>query len=260
MSDLRELYNMAEAVMDTAEAMFLEGLGADPAHMKSQRDFATVVDLEIERFFREALLTVTDIPVIGEEYGGDKGRMYWIVDPIDGTTNFAAGNPMSSILMSLILDGEPVIGLTSVPVTRQRFGAFKGSPLFVNGKAQPPVKERPRVASHVGFSSVSAPGSSRIRQGLLNELTKTNLRPRITGSVGVDLAYTAAGIFGGAISFSPYLWDNAAGVVLCRAAGATVTDLNGKDWAIDSGGVVVGAPVSHTTIRNTVETLKKMGV
>lgn len=260
MSDLRELYNMAEAVLDTAEAMFLDGLGADPAHMKSKGDFATVVDLEIERFFREALLTVTDIPVIGEEYGGEKGQSYWIVDPIDGTSNFAAGNPMSSILMSLIVDGEPVIGLTSVPVTRQRFGAFKGSPLFVNQKAQPPVKERPRVASHVGFSSVTVPGSSKIRQGLLNELTKTNLRPRITGSVGVDLAYTAAGIFGGAISFSPYLWDNAAGVVLCRAAGATVTDLNGNDWTIESGGVVVGAPGSHKTIRETVETLKKLGI
>ena len=64
-----------------------------------------------------------------------------------------------------------------------------------------------------------------MRHGLLVELTRTYLRPRITGSVGIDLAYTAAGIFGGAVSFSPNIWDNAAGIFLCQAAGATVTEV-----------------------------------
>lgn len=260
MTDFRELYEAAENVLKQAEEMFLDGLGSDPALMKSRGDFATEVDLKIEEFFRTALPKETGIDVVGEEYGGEPTQAYWIVDPVDGTTNFAAGNPMSSILMSLIINEEPVIGLTSVPVIRQRFGAFSNSPLFANGIPQPPLKERPVVASHVGFSSVSAPGSSQIRQGLLAELTKTNLRPRITGSVGVDLSYTAAGIFGGAISFSPFLWDNAAGVVLCRAAGATVTDLSGNDWKVGAGGAVVGSEAAHSTILATIETLKKSGL
>lgn len=257
MSDLRELYHIGEAVLDTAEDMFLAGLGAAPARMKHRGDFATEIDLSIERYLRSTLQQLTGIPVVGEEFGGDKGSPQWVVDPVDGTANFAAGNPMCAVLLSLIVDDEPVIGLTSVPVTRQRFGAFKGSPLFVNGVAQPPLKEGPAVAAHVGFSSVSSPAnsgfSSMLRQGVLAGLTTTHLRPRITGSVGIDLAFTAAGIFEGAVSFSPFLWDNAAGVALVRAAGGVVTDINGDPWVPGSTGAVVGSERGHSTILELVK-------
>lgn len=257
MNDLRELYHIGEAVLDTAEEMFLQGLGSDPTHFKKPGDFATEIDLSIERYLRQTLSSLTGIPVFGEEYGGDDEPPQWVVDPVDGTANFAAGNPMCCVLLSLVVDNEPVIGLTSVPVTRQRFGAFKGSPLFVNGRAQAPLKDRPSMAAHVGFSSVSSPAESgfpsMLRQGILGDLTRTYLRPRITGSVGIDLAYTAAGIFEGAVSFSPYLWDNAAGVALVRAAGGVVTDIDGNPWEVGGTGAVVGSPRGHATIVELIQ-------
>jgi len=85
------------------------------------------------------------------------------------------------------------------------------------------------------------------------------LRPRITGSVGIDLAYTAAGIFGGAVSFSPNIWDNAAGIFLCQAAGATVTDLYGNPWDHTSRGAIVGTARAHETILTTLTTIRTGG-
>lgn len=261
MSELRELYHIAEAVMDSAERQFIHGIGAAPALMKRPGDFATEMDLKIEREVRSALSAMTGLPVVGEEFGGGEDGPHWVVDPVDGTANYAAGNPMSSILLSLMVDGQPVLGLSSLPMTNQRFGAFEGSPLFINGQPQPPLAERPSVAAHVGFSSVSSPAnsgiSSLLRQGLLAELTRTYLRPRITGSVGVDLAYTAAGIFGGAVSFSPFVWDNAAGVLLVRAAGGVVTDLHGEPWTPKSTGCVVGTERAHETILKTLQALRE---
>ena len=98
-----------------------------------------------------------------------------------------------------------------------------------------------------------------MRHGLLVELTRTYLRPRIPGSVGIDLAYTAAGIFGGAVSFSPNIWDNAAGIFLCQAAGATVTDLYGNPWDHTSRGAIVGTARAHETILTTLTTIRTGG-
>ncbi|AKK06386.1 inositol monophosphatase/fructose-1,6-bisphosphatase family protein [Corynebacterium mustelae] len=263
MSELRELYHIAEAVVDEAERMFRQGIGAHPSHIKDAGQFATEMDLAIEQVLREQLTALTGLPVFGEEYGGQQGTFTWVVDPIDGTANYAAGNPMSAILLSLMSDNQPVLAITSVPLVAQRFGAFDSSPLFINGQPQRPLTERPRVAAHVGFSSVSSTTGSKkaqfpslMRHGLLAELTKTYLRPRITGSVGIDLAYTAAGIFGGAVSFSPHVWDNAAGVLLCRAAGAKVTDLDGNEWTSKSLGAIVGTDNAHETILSTMNTVR----
>lgn len=263
MSDARELYHIVEAVADEAEAMFLRNIGADPARFKSAADFATEADHAIEQYLRATLTQMTGIPVFGEEFGGSTGSPMWVVDPIDGTANYAAGNPMSAILISLVVDNQPVIGLTSIPMTHQRFGAFEGSPLFINGQAQPKLEDRPTVAAHVGFSSISSPKesafSTQLRQGWLAEIANTYLRTRITGSVGVDLAFTAGGIFAGAVSLSPFVWDNAAGVMLVRAAGGIATDLKGNQWAPGASGVVVGSPRAHEVLMGTMEKFRSQG-
>lgn len=257
MSDARELLAIAEAVVDDAERMFIDGLGADPAALKQPGDFTTDVDLAIEAHLRSMLTGATGLPVYGEESGGSLDhRAVWIVDPIDGTSNYAAGNPLCAILVSLLVEGQPVVAVTAMPLLHRRLTAFEGSPLMVNGQAVTPLKEGHRLASQVGFSSVASQHDSRfpsmLRQGLLSDLAETFLRPRITGSVGVDLAFAAQGIFGGVVSFSPHVWDNAAGVMLVRAAGGVVTDTEGKPWHPRSTGVVAGTSAAHEEIMSTM--------
>jgi myo-inositol-1(or 4)-monophosphatase len=79
------------------------------------------------------------------------------------------------------------------------------------------------------------------------------------GSTGIDLAYTAAGILGGAISFSGHPWDHAAGVALMRAAGGIVTDLAGKDWTITSRSALVGLPGVHAEILDILNSVGEPG-
>lgn len=242
MSDLRELYHIAEAVMDDAEKVFRAGLGAAPVHTKPDGDFATEIDLVIEQRLRTALTALTGIAVFGEEFGGQitADDAVWVVDPIDGTANYACANPMCAILISLIVEREPVVALTSVPMVHQRFGAFRGSPLFVNGTAHTPTWRGP----HVGCSADD--------EELLAAVKDTPLRPRITGSVGTDLAFAAAGVFSAAVSISPYVWDNAAGALLCQAAGAVLTDRAGNPWTLGAEGMMVGSPTAHDSILHSL--------
>ncbi|RNE49760.1 inositol monophosphatase [Corynebacterium alimapuense] len=256
--DARELLAIAEAVADDAEAMFLAGVGADPAALKNPGDFATEVDLAIEAYLRQALTQLTGIPVLGEESGGVLDHhAVWVVDPIDGTANYAAGNPMCSILIALLVEDQPVVALTSIPLFNRRLTAYTGSPVMVNGQPVPPLAEVDPLNAQIGFSSIASQVRSTfpslLRQGLLAELSATYLRPRITGSVGIDLAFTAQGIFGGAVSFSPHVWDNAAGVMLMRAAGGVVTDTEGNEWTPASIGVVAGTPRAHEAIMSTMD-------
>lgn len=252
-----KMLGVALAVVEEAEAMFTAGLGADPTEMKNPGDFATIIDLEIESAVRRMLTERTDIPVYGEEGGGEfSAAATWVIDPIDGTANYAAGNPMCSILLTLIEDGEPVISVTSLPLLRRRLTAVKGQGIRVNGRAVPTIKDRPLLVTQVGFSSIAAQHNSQfsgeVRLRLLGALARGPLRPRITGSVGVDLALTAQGVFDGAISFSPYVWDNSSGVGLVRAAGGVVTALDGSEWTPHSTGVVAGTPSAHAELMSTI--------
>lgn len=251
--NLTDLLAIAHAVIDDAEAMFLAGGGRDRIHSKGGGDFATHTDLEIERHLRDMLTLLTGISVYGEELGGrDESAPQWVIDPIDGTSNFAAGNPMSAILLSLVVDQQPVLAIASLPSLRYRLHAVEGGPLYVNGKLHSPQTVDNPILVQLGFGSIASPTDSRfptqLRHDLLGELIDQFPRLRITGSVGVDLAFVALGIFGGAVTFSPHLWDNAAGVLLVRAAGGTVTGLDGQPWSGTSRGVVAGHPDVHRII------------
>ena len=258
MRTLENMLAVAVSAVEDAERLFTDGLGAMPAHHKKQGDFATEVDLAIEALLRERLHEETGVDVYGEEAGGVyNAEATWIVDPIDGTSNYAAGNPSCAILVSLVLDDEPVVAVTSIPTLRTRLTAVKGGPVHLSGSPLPAIAERDALVAQVGFSSLGSKAghvfSDASRFELLARLATSPLRPRITGSIGIDLGFTAPGIFDAAISFSPYVWDNAAGVLLVRSAGGVVTDALGQPWTPRSTGVVAGTASAHRLILQTMD-------
>jgi myo-inositol-1(or 4)-monophosphatase len=218
---------------------------------KKGNDFATEGDLAIERQVVEALNAKTGIEVHGEEFGGADvdSPLVWVLDPIDGTFNYAAGTPMAAILLGLVRDGEPVAGLTWVPFTGERFTAVVGKPLRRNGVEQPRLQPSKLSDSIVGISTFNVDSRGRVpgryRLAVIENLSRKCSRMRMHGATGIDLAYTAAGILGGAISFGAHVWDHAAGIALVRAAGGVVTDLDGSDWTTKSRSVLVAAPGVH---------------
>ena len=126
--DLDALVAEASAILDAAAKPFIAGHRADSAVSKRGDDFATKVDLAIERQVVDALVSATGIPVHGEEFGGADldSPWVWVLDPIDGTFNYAAGSPMAAILLGLLHDGDPVAGLTWLPFMGERYAAVVG--------------------------------------------------------------------------------------------------------------------------------------
>ncbi len=259
--DLGALVATAAGILDTVSEQFLAGHRADSAVRKKGNDFATEVDLAIEREVVRALTTTTGIGVHGEEFGGASldSHLVWVLDPIDGTFNYAAGSPMAAILLGLLRDGEPVAGLTWLPFTGQRYTAVQSNPLYVNGIAQPPLGSPTLADSIVGMGTFNVdwrgrfPG--RYRLSVLENLSRECSRLRMHGATGVDLAYVANGILGGAVTFGDHVWDYAAGVALVRAAGGIVTDLAGAPWTISSTSALAAAPGIHGRILDIVKSV-----
>lgn len=250
-ADLEALVAEAAAILDEAAKPFIAGHRAESAVQKKGNDFATEVDLAIERQVVAALTDRTGIEVHGEEFGGADvdSPLVWVLDPIDGTFNYAAGSPMAAILLGLVRDGEPVAGLTWVPFTGERFTAVVGKPLLSNGVEQAPLKPAKLSESIVGVGTFNVDSRGRVpgryRLAAIESLSRKCSRMRMHGATGIDLAYTATGILGGAISFSGKVWDHAAGVALVRAAGGIVTDLAGDEWTVATPSALVGLPGAH---------------
>jgi myo-inositol-1(or 4)-monophosphatase len=260
--DLDALVTEASAILDAAAEPFIAGHGAESAVSKRGDDFATNVDLEIERQVVDALVKTTGIDVHGEEFGGAEidSPWVWILDPIDGTFNYAAGSPMAAILLGLLHDGDPVAGLTWLPFTGERYVAVSGGPLMKNGVPQAPLTKVELTDSVIGIGTFNADSRGRFpgryRLAVLEELSRVSSRLRMHGATGIDLAYVADGILGGAISFGHHVWDHAAGVALVRAAGGVVTNLAGDEWTPDSRSALAAAPGVHAQI---LEILRKVG-
>ena len=258
------LLRLAEEAVASVEPVFLDGLGARPKTMKGTGDFATEKDLEIEELLRHRLGEGSGLPVLGEEHGGEPDReRYWVVDPIDGTTNYATANPLCAILVALVDGGRPVVAVTAAPPLGIRLSAAAGGRLRDRGEELPPREESPDVMAQVGFSSISShshptPSEDR-RLELLDELGRSYLRPRITGSIGLDLSFAARGFYGAAVSLSPHVWDNAAGALLVEAAGGLATDLAGNPWRVGADGLVAGAPRAHAEVLRRVEQVRRRG-
>ena len=259
--DLDGLMAEASAILDAAARPFVAGHRADSAISKRGDDFATSVDLAIERQVVDALVSATGIPVHGEEFGGADldSSWVWILDPVDGTFNYAAGSPMAAILLGLLHDGDPVAGLTWLPFMNERYAAVSGGPLMKNGVPQPPLARGELTESIIGVGTFNADSRGRFpgryRLAVLEELSRVSSRMRMHGATGIDLAYVADGVLGGSISFGDHVWDHAAGVALVRAAGGVITTLAGEDWKPDSRSALAAAPGVHAQLLEMLQPL-----
>jgi myo-inositol-1(or 4)-monophosphatase len=255
---LTDLVATATAVLDGASAQFVAGHRADSAVRKQGNDFATEVDLAIERQVVAALTEQTGIGVHGEEFGGAPidSELVWVLDPIDGTFNYAAGSPMAAILLGLLHNGEPVAGLTWLPFMGQRYTAIAGGPVRDGDAVLPALDAVTLADSIIGIQTFNIDSRGRFpgkyRAAVLANLSRESSRVRMHGATGVDLAYVAAGILGAAISFGHHIWDHAAGVALVRAAGGVVTDLTGEPWTPESKSALAAAPGVHARMLEIV--------
>ena len=260
-SDARLLLE-AEQAVDVGAGIMRRGrshIGALVA--KGDRDFATNVDLQIEAAIKTALGTATpNIPFLGEEQGavGDQraGGPRWVLDPIDGTINFAKDSPLCAISLSLVVDGQPVLGIVDTPLLEERFIARDGEGAYLNGR-QIHVAEiddpREAVIGMADFKvGVGSERENRVHLALLARLARECLRVRMHGSAALDLAWLAAGRLHATVMLSNLPWDVTAGLLLVREAGGAVYDYDGSRHDAHSRFTLASAPSLADPLRRMV--------
>ena len=222
---------------------------------KGSGDYVTKVDIESEQAIRDFLEQRTpEIPVLGEEEGGDTGERYWAVDPVDGTTNFTLGVPLVGVSVGLIDGGEPVVGVVRVPALGLSFRAAAGRGAWL-GTTRLQVSTRPRDKAVLGTGFPTRDRSLMSRylpvfERLLREVE--DMRRMAVASL--DLAWVAAGVFDGYFHLNLQLWDIAAGVLLIQEAGGIVTDWEGGTDYLSSGNLLAGSPETHPTLLDAAAT------
>lgn len=213
---------------------------------KTDRDFATDIDYEVERRVRDYLRTATpDIGFLGEEDGPTgvaPGRAYWAFDPVDGTSNLAHGLPLCATSLGLIVDGSPVLGIVDLPFLHERFTATQGHGAFLNGE---PIHARTNTNLDAAIIAIGdyavGPGSdtkNAPRFAITQALAGQVERIRMLGSAAIDLTWTAAGRIDGSVMLANKAWDVAAGVIIAREAGALVLDCDGTPHSPDSAATI----------------------
>lgn len=177
--------------------------------------------------------------------GPDKTHV-WIVDPLDGTTNFLHGIPIFAISIALQREGQLVAGLIYNPVTGEMFTAERGKGAFLNDR-RIRVAARSNLESSVIVTGIPHLGKPGHEQHLRELRTVMNnvAGIRRTGSAAIDLAWVAAGRFDGYWERDIQAWDMAAGIVMVREAGGFVTDMNGRQDMLQNGSIVAGNEAIH---------------
>ena len=185
----------------------------------------------------------------GEIAGADTSNR-WVIDPLDGTTNFLHGLPHFAISIGLERDGEPHAGVIYDPLGDEMFWAEAGGGAFVNNRRLR-VSSRRSLADSLIATGMPFKGraSHPAYMYMLDAVWGATAGVRRFGCASLDLAYVAAGRFDGFFEFALSPWDIAAGIVLVREAGGTVTDPDGNPRGLKRGDVLASNLQLHEALR-----------
>lgn len=234
-SELNTYLETAERAARAAGDLLLEKRGQVAVEYKEGfNDLVTAADREAEAVVIETLRDAFPAHrIIGEESGELAGAdaCRWLVDPLDGTTNYAQGLPLFGTSIGLEKDGELLVGVIHLPALEQTYSAVKGAGATCNGE---PVRvssaARLQQSLIVGGYAHNLDDEERRRNvQLMSDLMSDTRGVRMLGSAAINLAYVAAGKIEAYWAPSNEVWDVAAGILLVREAGGAVTDLNGGD-------------------------------
>ncbi len=225
----------------------------DHIEYKGMNDMVSYVDKEAERRLVERLAELLpEAGFLAEEGSGQllEGGWNWIVDPLDGTTNFIHGIPMFSISVALAHGPEMHLGVVHELNLDECFYASKGNGAFLNGK---PIKVSAETNLSRGLIATGFPYHTFEKMpqymNILSHMMEHSHGLRRLGSAAVDLAYVASGRFEGFFEYNLNPWDVAAGVCLVEEAGGTVTDFSGTRNSVFGRELIAGCAVQPQMLK-----------
>jgi myo-inositol-1(or 4)-monophosphatase len=255
-----EFLDVAVKAARAAGDIILKNLGSlkgEDIDLKQASDFVTRVDKDSEqviiktikeRFPHHFFLAEESIKEATEK------EYRWIIDPLDGTTNYIHGYPMFSVSIALEYKGEIILGVVFDPLRNELFTAEKGKGAFLNGNPikVSPVSELKNSLITTGFpfrKKESIDIYLRLFKNLFHKVSDI----RRAGSAALDLAHLASGRCDGFFEIGLSTWDIAAGSLLIREAGGVVTDFGGSEDYLQTGNIVAASPILHREILKEVK-------
>lgn len=220
-------------------------------HQKADRDYVTEVDQSAQAvILREISRHYPDHGIVAEEsdqHINPGSDVQWYVDPLDGTTNFIHGYPHFAVSIAAWKDGKPLLAVVHDPIRNETFEARNGGGAFLNRRRLRVSNEK--KLDHALFASGLAPycrGSLDVFQKRMAACMPVVDGYRRGGSAALDLAYVAAGRLDAYWEAGLKPWDIAAGCLLVQEAGGLVTDIEGAEFELSRGDILVGNPHLHS--------------
>ena len=259
---MSDYLTVCEEAVRAAGSVLLDKIGRVEVREKGPADLVTEADFASQEVVRRKVLgAFGDHTVVGEEDdhagqsgpGEDQAEYRWLVDPLDGTTNYVHRVPHFCVSLALERSGRLLVGAVYDPVRDECFSAVAGEGARLNGEPirTSDVSSLSQALAAVGFPAVVTPDSPDLRVFLA--AVEHCQAIRRTGSAALNLCYLAAGRFDASWSFSTKSWDVAAGVLLIREAGGVATTPDGGTSVHHEGHFLAAANVQlHAQIRALV--------
>jgi len=233
--------------------------GADlDVRRKGENDFVTRADQESEAAVVAAIRgAFPDHRILAEEGSGadhGSGDVEWLIDPLDGTTNFLQGLPVYCVSVACRRGDELLAGAIEDPEGHNLFTAARGQGAFWNGRR---MEVSRREGLKGAFLATGCPFRALptldVYLAIFRDAFRQAKAIRRCGAAALDLAYTAAGVYDGFFEFRLSPWDIGAGTLMVREAGGVLTDLDGGGESFESGNVVAGGPAVHAELLEVVQ-------
>lgn len=250
---MKDVLSFAETIAREAGSL-LKHAFADPHRItyKGDINIVTEADLMAENHLRERIRArFPDHDILAEESAdaGTGAEYRWIVDPLDGTTNYAHGYPVFCVSVALEHRGQIVLGVVHNPMLDECFSALRGGGAFLNGRSLSVSRTDALTRS---LLATGFPYDIReSRDNNLDHFETLALKAqaiRRAGSAALDLAYVAAGRFDGFWELKLAPWDTAAGWLLVEEAGGRVTDLDGGPYHLDAPHILASNGAIHPAL------------
>lgn len=233
--DNDKILTVAQQAALSAGAYLNEHFGTDPGiAYKGAIDMVTAKDKESQEIIYKIINdNFPGHSILGEEDLNEENDkdLVWLIDPIDGTTNYARSLPAFCVSIALIKEGKTEVGVVYAPLLDEMFHAVRGGGAFLNKK---PVRVSPEKDLGKALLATGFPYDRRESpQNNVDNFNKFIVRAlgiRRMGSAAIDLCYTAAGRFDGFWEMKLQPWDTAAGLLMVQEAGGVVTDFSGKPF------------------------------
>lgn len=260
MIDYKALCLEVTSIAKNSGAWIKEQLGTireTQIESKGLHDFVTYVDKKSElQLIDQLSIVFPDAGFLAEEgtRATEAKEFQWIIDPLDGTTNFLHGLPIFSVSIALVCQNKPVLGVVYEINRDECFYAWKDGGAYLNGE---PIhvtsnKDTTKTLIATGFPYREFAQLDRYLK-VLEYYIKNSAGVRRMGSAAVDLVYVACGRFDGFFEYNLNAWDVAAGTLIVQQAGGSVSDFNGNDNPIFGRQIIAASPFMAPDMIQTLQ-------